>query len=211
MTEWGPERQVASMGQLQMREKRKIDLAKTQKHKKYQYGLKYGGDALSLLTKVNGMRAAAPSTQFNHLLGIASLGLSAGSLLVKARADHSAATAGSLSTAQQQPTVHNNYFLNDETVARLQHEQQQLQPEYEDAESVDLSAPEQQQYLTNNAYNHPYSQYAQTDNPAAAYDPQRQLEAEQVRNLFSSLSVENQRNLVNSMSPEEQQQLMGIL
>jgi hypothetical protein len=188
-----------------MHEKQKVEQAKARRHQQTQRLMKYGGDAVSLLTKVNGMRSAAPSTQFNHLLGISGLALSAGSSLLKATADSKAGAAGSLPSASQQPTVNNNFFLSDETIARLQDEQAQLQPEYEDTESVNFPPQGQQEDLANNQYGHGYGQSAHTDNSGAIYDYQPQLEAEQLRSFLSSLSVEDQRNLVNFMSYEEQQ------
>jgi hypothetical protein len=196
------------MGQLSMRQKQLMDQKREVKHRRVQRILSYGGSAIGLFTKVNGMRSAAPGTQFKQILGVSSLALNAlnaGTMLYQARKDSTSAAAVVGSAAQQQPTINTNFFLGDEALARMQYEQEQAryQTEYEVEEQEQAHFQPQPQCEI---------EEPEEDEPARLQlEDEIHQQAEQTQSILASLSADDQRNLLNSMTGEERQLLRDIM
>jgi hypothetical protein len=205
------------MGQLSMRQKQLMDQKREAKHRRLQRILSYGGSAIGLFTKVNGMRSAAPGTQFKQILGVSSLALNAlnaGTMLYQARKDSTSAAAVVGSAAQQQPTINTNFFLGDEALARMQYEQEQAryQIEYEVEEQEQAHFQPQPQYEIEEREEDEPARLQLEDEPARLQlEDEIHQQAEQTQSILASLSADDQRNLLNSMTSEERQLLRDIM
>ncbi|KAL8728543.1 MAG: hypothetical protein Q9181_005311 [Wetmoreana brouardii] len=153
LTEMGDEQHVASMGDLQMREKSKERQAKMRRHQNLEKGMGYLGQGLGIAGKINGVRSASSSKQSNLLFSAVSAGLNLGGSMMR---DTRMSQQDAAASPAQQPAVYNNYYFSNDSFANTQpNAQSYAESEYEQAEEEDyVGQPNEQQYLDNNMDDH---------------------------------------------------------
>ncbi|KAL8698122.1 MAG: hypothetical protein Q9201_006747 [Fulgogasparrea decipioides] len=172
LTEMGNEQHVASMGDLQMREKSKERQAKMRRHQNLEKGIGYLGQGLGIAGKLNGARSTSPSKQSKLLFSAVSAGLNLGGSMMRdtGMSQHQAAASPA-----QQPAVYNNYYFSNDSFANTQpDEQHYAESEYEQAEEEDYSGQPNEQQDQGNIMDDHQASYAEDDSNEWQWEQQQQ-------------------------------------